>query len=49
MSVSGQDKAALLDWVLTTLRADFDVVGTGEQVARLTGAGATEIRPVVAS
>lgn len=44
MSVSGADKASLLSWVLATLRQRFDVVGTGEHVARLAAAGTGRVR-----
>ncbi len=35
MAVSAADKVALLGWVLDALRRHFEVVGTGEHVARL--------------
>lgn len=35
MAVPGDAKTALLGWVLATLRAHFEVVGTGEHVARV--------------
>lgn len=39
MTVPGREKAALLAHVLGALRRSFDVVGTGEHVARLRAAG----------
>lgn len=39
MGVPGREKAALFEHVLGALRAGFDVVGTGEHVARLRQAG----------
>lgn len=42
MAVPGNAKAALLGWVLETLRTHFDVVGTGEHVARLSSSRAHE-------
>lgn len=38
MAVPGSTKVALLGWVLDALRRHFDVVGTGEHVARLRAA-----------
>jgi hypothetical protein len=34
MSVPAGQKVALLDWMLATLCRHFDVVGTGQHVAR---------------
>lgn len=48
MAVPGREKAALLEHVLDALRAGFDVVGTGEHVARLRAAGIRRERPVTA-
>ena len=39
MAVPGPQKAALLGWVLSSLRRHFEVVGTGEHVARLRAQG----------
>ena len=44
MAVPGAEKSALLGWVLATLRARYDVVGTGEHVARLTADGLHRVR-----
>lgn len=44
MAVSGAEKAELLAWVLSALRACFDVVGTAEHVARLAAIGPGRVR-----
>jgi hypothetical protein len=44
MAVPTEQKVSLLDWMLATLCRHFDVVGTGEHVARTTGSLRT--RPV---
>jgi peptidoglycan/xylan/chitin deacetylase (PgdA/CDA1 family) len=46
MAVSGADKAVLLNRVLTTLRRHFELVGTGEHVARLRAAGLRRERDI---
>ncbi|SDG06231.1 Polysaccharide deacetylase [Lentzea fradiae] len=46
MAVPGGEKVALLGWVLSSLRRHFDVVGTGEHVARLDGTALRERDPV---
>ncbi|HUQ58477.1 polysaccharide deacetylase family protein [Lentzea sp.] len=46
MAVPGREKVALLEWVLSLLRRHFDVVGTGEHVARVVGTGLRERDPV---
>jgi peptidoglycan/xylan/chitin deacetylase (PgdA/CDA1 family) len=48
MAVPPREKAALLDHVLGALKRHFDVVGTGEHVARLRAAGLARTRPVAA-
>lgn len=44
MAVPGAQKAALLGWVLGALRSRFEVVGTGEHAARITGSGLRRVR-----
>jgi Polysaccharide deacetylase len=48
MAVSAREKAALLDHVLGALQQHFDVVGTGEHVARLRAGGPLGTRNVAA-
>lgn len=47
MAVPGREKVALLGWVLHALRTRFDLVGTGEHVARLRAAGIGRERSVI--
>ncbi|HEX7309293.1 polysaccharide deacetylase family protein [Lentzea sp.] len=46
MAVPGHEKVALLEWVLSSLRRHFDVVGTGEHVDRVTRTRLRERDPV---
>lgn len=46
MAVPGAQKVALLGWVLNALRSRFDVVGTGEHVARIEGSGLHRVRHI---
>ena len=46
MAVPGREKVALLGWVLSLLRKDFEVVGTGGHVERVAAAGLRERDPV---
>ncbi|MFD5831645.1 polysaccharide deacetylase family protein [Lentzea sp. NPDC060358] len=46
MAVPGPAKVALLGWVLSLLRRHFDVVGTGEHVARVSASVLRERDPV---
>ncbi|GGN03644.1 polysaccharide deacetylase [Lentzea pudingi] len=46
MAVPGAEKVELLGWVLSSLREHFDVVGTGEHVARISGSPLRERDPV---
>ena len=46
MAVPGREKVELLGWVLSSLRQHFDVVGTGEHVARLAASVLPERDPV---
>ncbi|MFD9700818.1 polysaccharide deacetylase family protein [Lentzea sp. NPDC059081] len=46
MAMPGSEKVALLGWVLSLLRRHFDVVGTGEHVARVSGSVLRERDPV---
>jgi hypothetical protein len=46
MAVTGAGKAVLLNRVLTTLRRHFELVGTGEHVARLRAAGLRRERDI---
>lgn len=48
MAVPGREKAELLGHVLASMRDRFDVVGTGEHVARLRAAGVTRTRSTAA-
>jgi peptidoglycan/xylan/chitin deacetylase (PgdA/CDA1 family) len=48
MAVPGREKAALLGHVLASLRSRFEVVGTGEHVARLRDAGIPRRRSTAA-
>lgn len=49
MAVPGTEKVRLLGWVLRTLRAHFEVIGTGEHAARLVAAGLSRQRSIHAS
>ncbi|WP_445185048.1 polysaccharide deacetylase family protein [Pseudonocardia sp. Cha107L01] len=44
MAMRAEEKARVLDWALTTLSAQFDVVGTGEHVRRIDKAGVSRSR-----
>jgi hypothetical protein len=44
MSTSAEEKAQVLDWALTTLCAQFDVVGTGEHARRILQTGVSRVR-----
>lgn len=46
MAVPGSRKVALLGWVLHALRSRFEVVGTGEHVARIEGSGLRRVREI---